>query len=77
MGRADEVPPEPSPLFNIVVNMNLGAVSCAQWLGWIKDYDGGTLMECRLSGPIPYTAVPAMLHAQVGRHAPCRCTSHV
>jgi len=35
-----------------------------QWLGWIKDYDGGTLMECRLSARIPYTAVPAMLRAQ-------------
>ena len=35
-----------------------------QWLGWIKDYDGGTLMECRLSGRIPYIAVPNMLKCE-------------
>ncbi len=40
--------------------------SAVQWLGYIKDYDGGTLMECRLSARIPYTAIPAMLRAQRG-----------
>lgn len=35
-----------------------------KWFGYIKDYDGGTLMECRLSSRIPYTAIPNMLRAQ-------------
>ncbi len=43
-----------------------------QWLGWIKDYDGGTLMECRLSGRIPYIAVPNMLKCVPARGSwPC------
>ena len=27
----------------------------AQWVGYIKDYDGGTLMECILDPHTPYT----------------------
>jgi GNAT superfamily N-acetyltransferase len=32
--------------------------------GFIKDYDGGTLMECRITPNIDYLNVKAMIHAQ-------------
>lgn len=35
-----------------------------QWLGFIKDYDGGTLMECRIYHEVNYTDVPGMVKAQ-------------
>ena len=35
-----------------------------QWVGYIKDYDGGTLMECVIMQRLPHTRLPAMLHAQ-------------
>ena len=35
-----------------------------QWFGWIKDYDGGTLMECVLYSRLPYTELPAMVRQQ-------------
>ena len=34
------------------------------WFGFIKDYDGGTLMECVLHPNIPYTKFPEMISAQ-------------
>ena len=35
-----------------------------QWAGYIKDYDGGTLMECILHEVIPYTRLPNVIEAQ-------------
>ena len=35
-----------------------------QWVGYIKDYDGGTLMECVIVQRLPHTRLPAMLQAQ-------------
>lgn len=35
-----------------------------RWVGYIKDYDGGTLMECFASTAVNYLNVPAMLKAQ-------------
>lgn len=29
-----------------------------QWQGYIKDYDGGTLMECRIHPSLPYGSFP-------------------
>ena len=37
---------------------------CIQWVGYIKDYDGGTLMECVIVQRLPHTRLPAMLQAQ-------------
>ena len=31
---------------------------CLQWFGFIKDYDGGTLMECRIHPTLPYASFP-------------------
>eukprot|EP00611_Tribonema_gayanum_P021704 TRINITY_DN4226_c0_g1_i1.p1 TRINITY_DN4226_c0_g1~~TRINITY_DN4226_c0_g1_i1.p1 ORF type:complete len:415 (-),score=103.80 TRINITY_DN4226_c0_g1_i1:252-1496(-) len=36
-----------------------------RWHGYIKHYDGGTLMECYVHPSIPYTRVPHMLQAQL------------
>lgn len=36
----------------------------AQWVGYIKDYDGGTLMECVIHAALPYLGLPAMVAAQ-------------
>ncbi|KAL8435610.1 hypothetical protein Efla_005955 [Eimeria flavescens] len=35
-----------------------------RWLGYIKDYDGGTLMECRISHKINYLRLSALLEKQ-------------
>lgn len=35
-----------------------------QWVGYIKDYDGGTLMESVLHKELPYTRLPQMIQAQ-------------
>ncbi|EFJ53092.1 histone acetyltransferase [Volvox carteri f. nagariensis] len=35
-----------------------------RWQGYIKDYDGGTLMECVMHPRISYTALPDMIHRQ-------------
>jgi histone acetyltransferase len=35
-----------------------------QWVGYIKDYDGGTLMECVLDARTPYTVLPPALTSQ-------------
>ncbi|DBB09698.1 TPA: hypothetical protein ACH3X3_001341 [Trebouxia sp. C0006] len=34
------------------------------WVGYIKDYDGGTLMECVIVQRLPHTRLPAMIQAQ-------------
>lgn len=34
------------------------------WVGYIKDYDGGTLMECVIVQRLPHTRLPHMLQAQ-------------
>lgn len=33
-------------------------------MGYIKDYDGGTLMECLLDEKIPFARIPPMIRAQ-------------
>ncbi|KAJ1626270.1 hypothetical protein T492DRAFT_1033783 [Pavlovales sp. CCMP2436] len=35
-----------------------------RWVGYIKDYDGGTLMECPLSEHVDYTNLPKMIEEQ-------------
>lgn len=35
-----------------------------RWQGYIKDYDGGTLMECRIDPKLPYVDLPAMIRRQ-------------
>lgn len=35
-----------------------------RWQGYIKDYDGGTLMECQLDEKIPYIDIPALIRRQ-------------
>ncbi|KAG6551507.1 hypothetical protein Mapa_006930 [Marchantia paleacea] len=35
-----------------------------RWHGYIKDYDGGTLMECKIDPKFPYTDLPAMIRRQ-------------
>lgn len=35
-----------------------------QWVGYIKDYDGGTLMECLLDEKVPWARIPPMIRAQ-------------
>lgn len=35
-----------------------------KWFGFIKDYDGGTLMECRIHPTLPYATFPGMLAKQ-------------
>lgn len=40
-----------------------------RWVGYIKDYDGGTLMECIILPQVNYLAIPAMVAAQKARVA--------
>jgi len=35
-----------------------------RWVGYIKDYDGGTLMECRINPKVNYLDIPGMIKAQ-------------
>ena len=35
-----------------------------RWFGYIKDCDGGTMMECPLSNAISYTKFPEMIRKQ-------------
>ncbi|KAH7285927.1 hypothetical protein KP509_33G051500 [Ceratopteris richardii] len=35
-----------------------------RWQGYIKDYDGGTLMECKLDEKLPYIDLPALIRRQ-------------
>ena len=35
-----------------------------RWRAYIKDYDGGTLMECAVNEYVDYTAIPKMVAAQ-------------
>lgn len=49
-------------------------------MGYIKDYDGGTLMECIINERLPYTDLPGMLRAQraaLDRHIRTLSLSHV
>ncbi|KAL8148854.1 histone acetyltransferase GCN5-like isoform X2 [Apium graveolens] len=36
----------------------------AQWHGYIKDYDGGILMECKIDPKLPYTELSTMIRSQ-------------
>ncbi len=44
-----------------------------QWHGFIKDYDGGTLMECHIHPHLPFTGFPGTLrgHALLQLSLPC------
>lgn len=35
-----------------------------RWHGYIKDYDGGTLMECFIHPTLPFTEIPKMIKTQ-------------
>lgn len=35
-----------------------------RWVGFIKDYDGGTLMQCVLHPKLPYANLPGMIRQQ-------------
>lgn len=35
-----------------------------RWFGFIKDYDGGTLMECFIHPTLPFTSIPDVVAAQ-------------
>ncbi|XVE73030.1 hypothetical protein DITRI_Ditri11bG0085300 [Diplodiscus trichospermus] len=35
-----------------------------RWQGYIKDYDGGILMECKIDPKLPYTDLSTMIHRQ-------------
>nr|GEV44152.1 histone acetyltransferase GCN5 isoform X1 [Tanacetum cinerariifolium] len=35
-----------------------------RWHGYIKDYDGGMLMECKIDPKLPYTDLSTMIHRQ-------------
>lgn len=35
-----------------------------RWYGYIKDYDGGTLMECKISPRVNYLDIPGMIAQQ-------------
>jgi histone acetyltransferase len=35
-----------------------------RWFGYIKDYDGGTLMECYIHPTLPYNSLPNMIESQ-------------
>ncbi|KAL3626067.1 DeSI-like protein hag1 [Castilleja foliolosa] len=35
-----------------------------QWRGYIKDYDGGSLMECKIDPKLPYTDLSTMIRRQ-------------
>ncbi|GMH27969.1 hypothetical protein Nepgr_029812 [Nepenthes gracilis] len=35
-----------------------------RWQGFIKDYDGGSLMECKIDPKLPYTDLSTMIHCQ-------------
>jgi len=35
-----------------------------QWTGYIKDYDGGTLMECKINNKVDYLDIPGMIKRQ-------------
>ncbi len=51
-----------------------------QWVGWIKDYDGGTLMECVINPRLPYTDFPGLVERQreaLDRHIRTLSKSHV
>ena len=51
-----------------------------QWVGWIKDYDGGTLMECVINPRLPYTDFPTLVERQreaLDRHIRTMSRSHV
>ncbi len=51
-----------------------------QWVGWIKDYDGGTLMECVINPKLPYTDFPTLVERQreaLDRHIRTLSRSHV
>nr|GEZ15017.1 histone acetyltransferase GCN5 isoform X2 [Tanacetum cinerariifolium] len=35
-----------------------------RWHGYIRDYDGGILMECKIDPKLPYTDLSTMIHRQ-------------
>ncbi len=41
-----------------LIGAHASIVSAPQWAGFIKDYDGGTLMECRIHPSLPYADFP-------------------
>lgn len=75
MGRNGEgVEAPPNPLLSLSLTRpartshhplaSLSLLPPSQWVGYIKDYDGGTLMECVLDPRVPYTSLPPALASQ-------------
>jgi hypothetical protein len=50
------------------LHLHLAAAAAAarlhRWYGYIKDYDGGTLMECSMQPHVPYATLPQTFRAQ-------------
>lgn len=42
----------------------------SRWVGFIKDYDGGTPMECVINPKVDYLDVPSMVKRQREVHSP-------
>ncbi len=52
-------------------------MSRERWYGYIKDYDGGTLMECTIHPEVNYLNIPGMIHAQRQVRSCCRPATRV
>ena len=55
--------------FALCCPLRCTAVYRLQWFGFIKDYDGGTLMECRIHPTLPYASFPGGVGLSQGRIA--------
>lgn len=43
-----------------------------RWVGYIKDYDGGTLMECIIYPKLPYTDLVTAIRVRLALLACCQ-----
>jgi hypothetical protein len=57
-------PPPPTNQPTQPINPPRPPSSARSWYGYIKDYDGGTLMECTMHVHMPYTALPQTIRVQ-------------
>jgi histone acetyltransferase len=69
-----------TPFYILMVPHEVMKCVMMQWVGWIKDYDGGTLMECIINPKLPYTDFPGLVEKQreaLDRHIRTLSKSHV
>ncbi len=59
-----DAPPARVPVQGFTKGMN---TKSERWHGYIKDYDGGTLMQCEIHSEVDYLDIPGMVRKQ--RHA--------